>query len=68
MANEFKNGEVVQLKSGGPNMVVDHTGPTVPNGTKLRVWCEWFDGKKKVRDNFAPDSPRVVPEKEWTGF
>ena len=38
MADQFKPGDVVTLKSGGPPM-------TVTKREGGRVWCEWFDGK-----------------------
>lgn len=34
---EFKPGDVVVLKSGGPRM-------TVSSLDGNRVWCVWFDG------------------------
>ena len=40
MADDFKPGDTVMLKSGGPHMTV-----TKVDGD--RVWCEWFDEKKK---------------------
>ncbi len=39
MAETFKPGDVVRLKSGGPQMTVSR----VDNG---RVLCEWFADKK----------------------
>lgn len=39
MADQFKPGDVVALKSGGPLMTVG----SKRDGAK--VWCEWFDGK-----------------------
>jgi uncharacterized protein YodC (DUF2158 family) len=38
--NEFEDfnvGDIVKLKSGGPNMTVD-------NASGSRVMCNWFDG------------------------
>jgi uncharacterized protein YodC (DUF2158 family) len=38
MPDQFKPGDTVTLKSGGPHMTI----------TKIdggRAWCEWFDGK-----------------------
>lgn len=41
MADEFKVGDVVQLKSGGPRMTVSQISAT---GTRadLHAWCDWF--------------------------
>ncbi|SEI92541.1 YodC family protein [Frateuria terrea] len=34
--SDFKIGDVVQLKSGGPAMTITAVGPTT-------LTCEWFD-------------------------
>jgi len=47
---EIKPGDVVRLKSGGPDMTV-HTVEDYL-GT-LSAWCEWFDGKKKMSATIA---------------
>jgi uncharacterized protein YodC (DUF2158 family) len=58
MADELKVGEVVQLKSGGPQMTIDQ----IISGGKAR-WV-WFEGPKRSEDVFAlatlmkPDSPK----------
>jgi uncharacterized protein YodC (DUF2158 family) len=42
MADDFQPGDVVQLKSGGPKMTIDHT---YTNAYNIRgAWCTWFDG------------------------
>jgi uncharacterized protein YodC (DUF2158 family) len=38
----FKVGEVVRLKSGGPDMTVAEVGGIDPDD----VMCQWFGGKK----------------------
>jgi uncharacterized protein YodC (DUF2158 family) len=51
--SEFKVGDVVELKSGGPRMTVariNHNG---------RLACEWFDSNKKSLDYFAVESLKV---------
>jgi uncharacterized protein YodC (DUF2158 family) len=47
MAGEFKSGDLVILKSGGPNMTVSRF--EVIEGVQYAV-CTWFDakGKKEV--------------------
>ena len=40
MAEEFKIGDVVKLKSGGPNMTVEVIG-------EQGVYCAWFDKSEK---------------------
>lgn len=59
---EFKQGDVVQLKSGGPDMTC--TGEKSENGD---VWCQWFAGEKVNKDCFPPDSLKLVEEHEMPG-
>lgn len=54
MADEFKPGDVVVLKSGGPLMTVLEVGG-LP-GSKARVYCSWFDGKNEKHDNWPPEA------------
>jgi len=54
-AEEFKAGDVVQLKSGGPKMTVQHTG----NGNAV---CVWFEGNKKVEGSFNMQGLQVPRE------
>ena len=58
---KFKIGDIVKLKSGGPDMTVQddsNVGETV-------YWCQWFAGKKLERGRFAPESLElVIPEKK----
>jgi len=50
-AEDFKKGETVRLKSGGPDMTVrGHT----PNGEN--VIAQWFAGKKLEQGSFPPES------------
>jgi uncharacterized protein YodC (DUF2158 family) len=51
----FKAGDVVRVKSGGPQMTVTQTGEAHMTGEPT-VWCVWFDGTKKMDDTFAPDA------------
>ncbi len=44
----FKVGDVVELKSGGPQMVVTELSE------KDRAYCEWFDDKKLPQGNSFP--------------
>jgi uncharacterized protein YodC (DUF2158 family) len=53
MPDEIKPGDIVQLKSGGPNMTVDEVGHSSMTETgPLRAWCSWFDkdGEEKRSD------------------
>lgn len=59
MAGEFKAGDVVQLKSGGPKMTVSQTGKAAMTG-KAMVWCDWFDGPKRTNEAFSPESLKLI--------
>lgn len=54
--NEFKVGDVVELKTGGPSMTVQSLGGTgTVQGKKLM--CSWFDETKKLQEGyFAPET------------
>lgn len=56
-ATKFAPGDLVRLKSGGPVMTVETTGPTAMFN-EVVVWVTWFDkvGNRQVvqRDTFAP--------------
>jgi uncharacterized protein YodC (DUF2158 family) len=52
--NEFKPGDVVVLKSGGPKMTVEQVGND--GLQRPTVWCDWFEGNKKYSDTFPPTS------------
>jgi uncharacterized protein YodC (DUF2158 family) len=52
----FNPGDTVVLKSGGPKMTVDQVG--VDGFDKPAVWCDWFEGAKKMSDSFPPSSLR----------
>lgn len=45
MSEEIAPGDVVRLKSGGPNMVVMEISAGYGDGP-LEAFCEWFDDKK----------------------
>ena len=49
---QFKIGDVVILKSGGPPMTVHNIGDYSPMGPNPGLLCVWFDGAKKVEDVF----------------
>jgi uncharacterized protein YodC (DUF2158 family) len=52
MSDTFKVGDIVQLKSGGPNLTVKQVGSAHGGGT---VRCVWFEGTKMLEEAFAPD-------------
>ena len=52
--SNFSAGDVVQLKSGGPDMTIQDIGDYSidENGTQSAN-CVWFDGKKQNSHIFA---------------
>ena len=54
MSDQFKVGDVVQLKSGGPKMTVTQVGNHELYGPT--VWCVWFVGTKQEKGTFPPGS------------
>lgn len=60
MANQFEVGEIVRLKSGGPEMTVQSVAGT----TSSNYACQWFAGKKLERGIFPEDSLEKVEKAE----
>jgi uncharacterized protein YodC (DUF2158 family) len=56
VSNNFKIGEVVQLKSGGPIMTIHNIGDYAPTGFNPGVLCVWFAGVQKNEAVFHPDA------------
>ena len=52
---KFKVGDVVQLKSGGPEMTIEGIGD--------EGWadCVWFSGLEAKRESFPLDALEAVP-------
>jgi len=48
--SEFKKGDTVILKSGGPLMTIQDIGDY--GRIKKGAACIWFDGKRKIEDVF----------------
>jgi uncharacterized protein YodC (DUF2158 family) len=47
MAQNFKKGDVVILKSGGPLMTIHNLGQYTMAGVENGALCIWFDGPKR---------------------
>lgn len=65
--NEFTVGDIVRLKSGGPEMTVTQVrhpldGVLEKLGQSPTVECMWFEGKsnKRGKGNFPPGSLEKV--------
>jgi uncharacterized protein YodC (DUF2158 family) len=56
---EFKVGDVVQLRSGGPRMTVQSI-----NASTKDVECTWFDGSERFKDMFQPEMLKIVGEED----
>jgi uncharacterized protein YodC (DUF2158 family) len=59
MAEQFKVGDVVKLKSGGPKMTVTQIGEDM-SGT-MTIWCVWFDGTARIEGTFPFGTVELVP-------
>lgn len=53
---QFKIGDVVILKSGGPPMTVHNVGDYLATQPEKGLLCVWFDGNKKVEEVFHPNA------------
>lgn len=55
MANAFKRGDVVVMKSGGPPMTVDNVpGGELSYGGRLTEYlCEWVKGATSQKGKFG---------------
>jgi uncharacterized protein YodC (DUF2158 family) len=54
MENQFKAGDTVQLKSGGPVMTIKGIGEYGMGATSDNALCVWFDGKTRKEELFEP--------------
>ena len=55
MAKQFQVGDIVALRSGGPEMTVK--SPADRDGD---VWCMWFVGKR-LQENVFPEESLIKP-------
>jgi len=56
MSNQFKAGDIVQLKSGGPPLTVDLVWHD-PEEDRYRVDCCWFTPDQEYNDaTFGPEA------------
>jgi uncharacterized protein YodC (DUF2158 family) len=53
---KFDIGDIVKLKSGGPDMTVQ----ALPNAANSNYTCQWFAGKKLESGRFPSDSLEQV--------
>ena len=57
----FEAGDVVRLKSGGPNMVIDSMDP---NNIRMRAICWWFHDGHVLDFGFPPHMIEKVSQSE----
>lgn len=53
--SDLKAGDIVRLKSGGPDMTVEYVDTELS-----RCRCSWFDGKKLSHEFFQPEALEKV--------
>ncbi len=53
MDHEFKAGDVVQLRSGGPNMTIERIGKERVSSSTDAARCVWFEGEGAKRKQVA---------------
>jgi uncharacterized protein YodC (DUF2158 family) len=54
---DFKSGDLVVLKSGGPTMTVDTVNTDIFDDDKITgILCAWFVGQKLERVRFDPSA------------
>lgn len=51
--SDIKVGDVVRLKSGGPNMTVSQIDKVYDTDEHLSAWCSWFEGTKAMEKTFS---------------
>lgn len=56
---QLMDGDVVQLKSGGPKMTVDGVDDEVG---RLQAKCSWFNGAIRMSDHFELHSLRSMED------
>ena len=56
----YNIGDIVRLKSGGPDMTVRDEFVPSTSRTVDYYTCQWFAGKKLESGRFPPDSLEVV--------
>ena len=64
---EFKKGDTVRLKSGGPLMTVMAVGSYGPTGPEDGVKCVWFEGKRNEEEVFDSAVLEISDSKLRTG-
>lgn len=61
MADKFKAGDIVMLKSGGPDMTVEKVNDQYGNEPSTYT-CSWFAGAKDNKKMFTEAALKAVEE------
>lgn len=64
MSNTYNVGEMVKLKSGGPDMTVERLLKDIQGEFNGSYKCQWFAGKKADSNVFPQESLVKVDIKE----
>jgi uncharacterized protein YodC (DUF2158 family) len=57
---EFKAGDIVHLKSGGPAMTIEDIGDySMDESGTLSASCIWFENKKREQAVFAETQTKL---------
>lgn len=64
---KFEAGDLVQLKAGGPKMVVEQVHKPLEYGEilskgQISYRCTWFSGAKHNREDFKEEALQVFKE------
>ena len=59
---KFKNGDLVTLKSGGPQMTVDKYVWKGNYKSQNIIDCIWFEGEKRLTAEFDQESVQLVTD------
>ena len=62
MSNTYNIGDIVKLKSGGPEMTVRKVNADIGGQFTGSYQCQWFAGKKLDSGVFPQESLVAVPE------
>jgi uncharacterized protein YodC (DUF2158 family) len=59
---DFKVGDIVVIKSGGPQMTIEKIGSIGFYNKEVGAHCCWFENNKIQRDVFRFDTLKLVKE------
>lgn len=62
MSAQFKSGDVVRMKSGGPKMTVAWCDYEFEGASQQTAFCEWFEGAKPLGRKFAASTLKLCDD------